>query len=121
MQQDIIEKLDLQGAVYPDSMTADYILQYVRSAQNTQGNNINTLYSILDDRAEALEFVVRRESRVTGTELMALNLKPGLLIGCINRNGRVIIPGGRDTIQGDDTVVVITTQKGLQDLTDILA
>lgn len=119
--KDVIEKLGLNGAVYPDSMTADFILQYVRAAQNTQGNNVNTLYSILDDRAEALEFDVRVESKVTGMELMNLNLKEGLLIGCINRGGHVIIPGGRDTIKVGDTVVVITTQKGLQDLTDILA
>ena len=118
--KDIIDRLDLQSAVFPDSMTADYIIQYVRALQNTQGNNVNTLYSLLDDRAEALEFVVRKESDVTGVPLMDLNLKPGLLIGCINRGGKVIIPGGQDSIQVGDSVIVITTHKGLQDLTDIL-
>ena len=118
--KDIIERLELQSAVFPDSMTADFILQYVRAMQNTQGNNVETLYSILDDRAEALEFVVRSESRAVGIPLMEMNLKPGILIGCISRGGGAIIPGGQDTLQIGDTVVVITTHKGLQDLTDIL-
>lgn len=118
--KDIIERLELQSAVFPDSMTADFIIQYVRAMQNTQGNNVETLYSILDDRAEALEFLVRSESKAIGVPLMDMDLKPGILIGCINRNGSVIIPGGRDSIQIGDTVIVITTHKGLRDLTDIL-
>ncbi len=119
--KDIIENLELHSAVYPDSMTSDYIIQLIRSAQNTQGNNIETLYSILDDRAEAVEFRVRLESAATGIPLKDLHLKSGLLIGCINRKGKVMIPKGSDSIILGDTVVVITARKGLQDLTDILA
>lgn len=119
--RDIIDRLDLQSTVYPDSITADFILQYVRAAKNTLGNSVSTLYSLLNDRAEALEFVVRTESGVTGVPLADLNLKKEILIGCINRNGQIIIPDGRDSIQKGDTVIVITTQKELTDLTDILA
>lgn len=119
--KDIIENLDLHSAVYPDSMTSDYIIQLIRSAQNTKGNNVETLYRILDDRAEAVEFRVRNESEATNVPLKELRLKSNLLIGCINRQGKVIIPKGHDSIMLGDNVVVITSQKGLQDLTDILA
>ena len=108
---ELISKLDLGSLIYPKYITADYILQYVRAMQNTIGSNVETLYHILDGRAEALEFVIREESEVTGIPLMNLNLKSNLLIK---------IARGQDCIQQGDTVIVLTSQKGLRDIRDIL-
>ena len=72
---DILAGLDLGSIVYPKYMTCDYIVQYVRALQNEAGNNIKTLYRILDDRVEALEFTVHEESRATGVPLSQLHLK----------------------------------------------
>ena len=118
--RDIIDQLKLESVVYPDQMTSDFIIQYLRSMQNTTGNNVETLYHMFDGRAEALEFLVRTPSPVTGIRLRDLKLKKDTLIGCINRHGRVIVPKGNDMIQIGDTVVIVTAQKGLHDLTDIL-
>ena len=60
---DILAGLDLGSVVYPKYMTCDYIVQYVRALQNEAGNNIKTLYRILDDRVEALEFTGARGER----------------------------------------------------------
>ena len=49
-----------------------------------------------------------------------LRLKRNILIGSIDRGGKVIIPSGQDTIEPGDTVIVITTITGLSDLSDIL-
>ena len=100
----IIEKLDLGSVIYPKYITADYILQYVRAMQNSIGSNVETLYQILDNQAEALEFSIREDGPVVGVPLMDLALKKNLLVACINHNGRIII----------------TTEKGLQDINDIL-
>ncbi len=116
----IIEKLDLGSVVYPKYITADYILQYVRAMQNSIGSNVETLYQILDNQAEALEFSIREEGSVVGVPLMELSLKKNLLVACINHKGRIIIPRGHDQIQVGDTVIIVTTQKGLQDINDIL-
>ena len=43
-----------------------------------------------------------------------------LLIGCILRSGKVLIPSGQDTLEPGDSVIVITTITGLSDLRDIL-
>ena len=51
---------------------------------------------------------------------MASMLKENLLIACINRKGTIITPGGQDTIELGDTVVVVTTNQGFHDLKDIL-
>ncbi len=37
-----------------------------------------------------------------------------------NRNGSIHIPRGQDTIQIGDTVIIVTSIKGLNDLKDIL-
>ena len=117
---DVIDNLDIGSVIYPKYITADYILQYVRAMQNSIGSNIETLYHILDNQAEALEFAIRENSPVTGIPLSELNLKKNLLVGYLNRNGQVKIPRGQDTIQVGDTVIIVTSQKGLRDITDIL-
>jgi len=91
---DILAGLDLGSIVYPKYMTCDYIVQYVRALQNEAGNNIKTLYRILDDRVEALEFTVHEESRATGVPLSQLHLKKNLLLCCITRGDHILIPRG---------------------------
>ncbi len=117
---DIVDELDLGSVIYPRYITADYILRYVRAMGNSLGSNVETLYHILDGQAEALEFAVKETPQVTGVPLAQLELKDNLLIACINRNRQIMIPRGQDTIQPGDTVIVVTTAKGLKDLKDIL-
>ena len=116
----IIDSLDLGSVLYPKNITADYILQYVRAIQNSIGSNVETLYQLIEGKVEALEFRVNEQSRLVGIPLKELQLKDNLLIACINRKGVVITPGGQDSIQMGDTVVVVTTNQGFNDLKDIL-
>lgn len=117
---EIVNRMDLGSLIHPKFITADTILQHVRAMQNTIGSNVETLYHILDGKAEALEFRIREDSEVTNVPLMKIRLKDNLLIGCINRNGTIRIPRGQDHIQKGDTVIVVTSQKGLRDIRDIL-
>ena len=117
---DILEGLDIGSVIYPKYLTCDFILQHIRSIQNEFGNKIKTLYHILDDRVEALEFTVETSSVVTEKNLSELQLKPNLLICCITRGNQIIIPKGSDQIQVGDSVVVVTLNRGLQDIQDIV-
>ena len=47
-------------------------------------------------------------------------VKDNLLIALINRNGKIIIPSGTDSLMVGDTVVIVTTHTGFDDITDIL-
>lgn len=117
---DIIEGLDIGSVIYPKYITADYILQYVRAMQNSIGSNVETLYQILDNKAEALEFSIHDDCPFLNIPLADLDIRDNLLVACINRNGVILIPRGQDSIQAKDTVVVVTTIKGLNDIQDIL-
>ena len=118
---DIIDSLDIGSVIYPKYITADYILQYVRATQNSIGSNVETLYHILDGKAEALEFKISDHSPIVGKTLQELNLKKNLLVGCLYRDGTVRIPRGHDTLEIGDSVVIVTTNRGLRDINDILA
>lgn len=118
--EDVVNSLNLGSVIYPKLLTADLILQYVRAMQNSLGSNIETLYRIADDQAEALEFRVGNDAPMIGIPLEKLTLKKNLLVACINRRGRIITPRGKDTMEVGDTVIIVTTNKGLQDLKDIL-
>jgi trk system potassium uptake protein TrkA len=118
--KDVLNQLQLGSVIYPKYITSEAIIAYVRAKKDSMNSNIETLYHLFDSRAEAIEFLVEQESAVTGTPLMHLPLKPNLLIACINRNGRIIIPGGNDVIMPGDTVMVVTTNTGFDNIQDIL-
>lgn len=117
---EVINSLDLDTIVYPKYVTAEHIVRFARAMKNSIGSNVETLHHLVDNQVEALEFVIRENAPVLDIPLERLRLKDNLLIGCIHRNGRIIAPRGQDMLHMGDTVVVITTNKGLNDIRDIL-
>lgn len=118
--KNVISGLDLGSVIYPRYITSEAIIAYVRAKKNSMNSNIETLYHMFDNRAEAIEFRVDEPSQVTGIPLKDLALKKDLLISFIYRNGSVRIPGGQDTIEVGDTVMVVTTHTGFDNIQDIL-
>ncbi len=116
----VIDSLDLGSVVYPKYITAETIIAYVRAKKHTMGSNLETLYHIFGDRAEAIEFKIKEDSRIVGIPISELPLKKNLLLACITRGGRVIIPNGSDKICIGDRVVIVTMESGYRDITDIL-
>jgi trk system potassium uptake protein TrkA len=114
------EKLGLDCIVSPKKIISDILVRYARALQNSLGSNVETLYNLMDGRAEALEFNVRSDSRLTHIPLKELRLKPNVLIAGIIRDRKTIIPAGEDMILPGDKVVVLAAGQRLQDLSDIL-
>lgn len=92
----------------PKPICAQAIIHYVRCMQNTDGSTVQTVHYLVDGKVEALEFRVVEEAAYLHKPLRELKLKEGLLIACINRLGETLIPSGNDTIEIDDTVVVVS-------------
>lgn len=116
----IMNKDSLDNIVSPKAISANHIIRYVRSKQSDIYGAVQNLYKFVEGRVEAVEFVVREESACTGTPLRELKRKPGTLIACIVRNGKVIIPGGDDTIEKNDNVVVVSSGLYLRNLDEII-
>lgn len=116
----VINSLDLGSVIYPKYITSEAIIAYVRAKKASMHSNIETLYHMYDSRVEAIEFFVSEKSAVTDVPLKDLTLKDNLLLCFINRNGRIIIPSGNDSIQKNDTVMIITKHTGFNQIQDIL-
>lgn len=118
---EVIRELDLDTIIHPKDITAEMIIRYARAMNNTCGSNVETLHKIIDGKAEALEFIIRGQSRVTEATLQELPIRKGILVGCIYRGGKIIIPRGSDQMKIGDSVIIVTQEKGLKDIDDILS
>lgn len=116
----VINRLDLDSIIYPRNITADMIARYVRAKDNTRGSNMETLYNIIKGKVEAAEFRVGEGSPITGTPLAELKFKEGVLVAAILRGKEMIIPRGNVIIEPGDSVVVVSSQLGIVDISDVL-
>lgn len=117
---DVIKDLDLDTIVYPKMLITELTLRYVRSMSTSVGDNIETIYKLAGDQAEAVEFKIKKDSPVLGIPIQNLHLKQGRLVALIQRKGKIILPRGSDSMQEGDSVVVVTNTSGLSHLHDIV-
>lgn len=117
----MVEGLGIDSIVSAKSATADAIFSYVRARQKSMGSaNVETVYRLVNDKVEALEFVIRQDCEYTNIPLKDLPTKPNNLIACIVRKGRIILPNGNDHIEAGDNVIIFTKEHKINDLRDIL-
>ena len=117
---EVINPLELDSVIIPKNITADMILQYVRSKQNSIGSNVETLYNIIPGKVEAAEFAINESSEITEKPLSQLQLKDNVLIASILREKKIIIPRGHDMIMPGDSVIIVSKHLAIHDITDIL-
>ncbi|MGN0636862.1 MAG: Trk system potassium transporter TrkA [Huintestinicola sp.] len=117
---EVVNQLDLDTIIYPKHLTAESIVRYVRAMKNTIGSNVETLYSVIKDKVEAAEFIVREKSPIVGIPLSELKFKKNVLVAAILRDRKVIIPRGHDVFMPGDAVVIVSEIMALHDITDVL-
>ena len=118
--EDIIKHLKLDTTIYPNSITSDVIVRYVRAMKNVLGSNVETMYNIIKDKVEASEFFVREGSPIIGTPLVDLKFKNDVLVAAIIRGKSVTIPRGSDSIKAGDSVIIVSKLTALRDISDVL-
>ncbi len=115
----MLDELGINNTVSPKDIVANRIISYIRAIANTMGSNVSSLYRVANGKVEALEFYAKTHENIYDKPLKDLNIKENCLIACIIRHSEVIIPGGNDCIKFGDNVIVVTTHKNFDDLTDI--
>jgi trk system potassium uptake protein TrkA len=78
--------------------------------QSSSGQSVLSVYNLMDGTVEALEFEVTDTVPHLGERLADVKLKSNILLACITRGGKVIFPGGSDSLQQGDIVVVVTSR-----------
>ena len=117
---DILGELGIENNVSPQEIVANRIISYIRALANNRGSNVLTLYRLVNNQVEALEFSAKKQEKFYNKPLRELKIKENCLIACIIRENEVIIPDGSSTIMLGDNVIVVTAHKNFDDLTDIL-
>lgn len=112
----------LDCIISPKQLCSQAIVRYVRAMQNLDGSSILTVHHLVNGQVEALEFDVTEKARYLGVPLRDIRFKPNVLLACINRLESSIIPGGNDTLEKGDSVIIVTTaDRVILDLNDVFA
>ena len=120
--ESLVKETALDSVISPKRVATNVILRYVRAREaSADHGRIRGLYKIADGSIEVLEFNASDENRnLLNIPLKDLKTKKHLLIACLVRKGKAIIPGGADSIQAGDVVLVVTAQQRMNDLGDIM-
>lgn len=117
---DILRSIGIETAVSSKTIAANQILGYVRALENSGSSSVQTLYKLVNDRVEALEFRIdAKDAFYVGSALKDLQLRDDVIIACIIRHGKIIYPCGEDTIEHEDSAIVITTHDGFTNFEEI--
>ena len=117
----LLNELKLSNTVSPKKIVANRVISYIRSLSNTRGSNVLSLSRLVNNQVEALEFDAKKQEDFYDRPFKELRVKENCLIACIIRSNEVIIPGGNDCIKQGDNVIVVTTHKNFDDLSDVFA
>ena len=119
--RNIIDSLNLGSVVCPKDLCVNDIVRYVRAMQNQTGAAVS-VHAIADGQVEAIEFLVDENTKHCGVPLKNLKPRANVLIASITHGSKTEIPNGDSMFQAGDTLVVVTSGRGvLHQLNDIFA
>lgn len=119
--EEIVSDLNIGSITNSKVATTETVLKFVRAMSDSLSGRMETLYRISSGKAEALEFVATSDTSVLlNRPLMDLKIKKNVIVACILHKGQVIIPRGQSVISEGDHVIIVTTETGFDELTDIL-
>ncbi|MBR3494931.1 MAG: Trk system potassium transporter TrkA [Clostridia bacterium] len=116
----VVNRLGLDSMISPRQITSASILRYVRARISSQGTKVEKLYQLLNGKAEALEFQVPAGAPWIGKPLKDLRMRKGSLVAVIVRRSKVIVPFGNDHMEAGDSIIIMTCERGLSDLSEVI-
>lgn len=117
----IADAMSLGSIIVPRELCSNHIVRYVRAMENQVGAAIS-VHAIADGQVEAVEFLVDSTTKNCGIPLKKMKLRPNVLVVSITHGTKTQIPGGDSVFTEGDTVVVVTSGRGvLQNINDIFA
>ena len=116
----VLSSVDPGTIVYPKNVMSERIASYIKSIENAEGSNLQSIVKIANGNAYALEFHIDKPYDFVGKPLSQLKIRSDALLCCISRKNKFIIPGGNDCMMPDDDVVVVSKDKNINDIRSIL-
>ena len=107
----IAKNVGIDTIISPKTITANKILKYIRFLKDEKKCCIENIYKIFDEKAEAIEFLVREDVKFLHKKLKDINIISDI----------IIIPSGDDKLEIGDRVIVITKREKLSNINDIIS
>ncbi len=92
--------LDIDAYVNPRSTTVSSILRHIRHGR------VRGLYSVGDAEAEIIEAQVLKTSNIAGRQIRDIDFPEGVLVGAVQKAGKVIRPSGSTRLEEGDALVI---------------
>ena len=106
--------------ISPHYVSADLILRYTKDISNST-QDIKKLSQIADGGALVIEFDLNSTFPQKDVPLKDLKLKENVLVAALVRGGHNIHPNGLTVLKEGDSVIIVTTDRSIITLADILA
>ena len=100
----LISSLGIDVVVSPRNITVSTILQHVRRGR------IHSVHTLREGFGELIEAEALETSELVGKPLKEVNLPPGVMLGAIVRDDKMICPRGSTVVQAKDRVVMFASE-----------
>jgi trk system potassium uptake protein TrkA len=111
----LINSLGIDVVVSPRNITVSTILQHVRRGR------IHSVHTLREGFGELIEAEALETSELVGKPLNEAKLPPGVLIGAIVRDGKMICPRGTTVVQALDRVVMFAAEDVVREVEKIFS
>lgn len=116
----LIDDSKLDVILSPRAAIVDAVIRHVRSIESSESDKLENYARLSDNETAVLEFVLSPECRLLTKPIKEMNFKPGIMIGLIIREKKMIIPTGDDYFYPGDHVLVIDTKDTIRNFNDIV-
>ncbi len=115
----ILDSMSIGSVISPKELASNLIVRYVRAMQDKQGAAV-AMHTIANGRAEAMEFIVEKDTKHIGEKLRTFRIKKNVLIAAIAHAGYTDIASGNASFEEGDSIVVVTNRNdAIRTLNDI--
>lgn len=111
----VAKNLGVDNVISPKTITTNQILTFIKR------NNVETLHRIIEGKAEIMEFIVGKNSKIIDSKIRNLKLPEDSIVATIVRRNEIVIPHGDDIVRDGDRVILIVKNSEVNELKDIVA
>lgn len=111
----LMGSIGIDAAVDRRMITANAILRFIRRG------NVVSVGTVRGVEAEVIEVQITEKSQIANRRVAEIDFPEGAIIGCIDRDEKVIIPIGDTVIQALDKMIIFSLPKALPQVEKLFA
>jgi len=96
----LMSPLGIDAYINPRATTVSSILRHIRHGR------VRGVYSVGDAEAEVIEAQVLSTSAIAGRQIREIDFPEGVLVGAVQKGGKVVRPSGSTRIEEGDVIVL---------------